>query len=334
MSFPIIFLIIAPLAAVIALLLGPPFSRVAIALSLFFSACGLVLLYKSLILPLRKFAYNISQPEAGPITPVPKTCEIVNALQNHMNTREALLQHDLDEAREAVEKLRHEIQDLRAKRSIIVQAQQTTLEALRKSQSAMTAVAESMGAADCSDEDRVRNKQQLLGAVTALHRSECIMLRTGECLDSTDSASDKIKQTLPDAFPWKAEHATNIPVVDAQHKLLLSYLNKLHRVMQKGYNKKLLLEILDELTGYAFTHFATEEVFFTHTAYPHINKHMEEHHNFLETVAKLREDVLDDKAFIDIALLEYLKTWIVEHIELMDSEFIPYVQGTEPEQQQ
>ena len=41
MGVPIIFLIIAPLAGIIALQLTPPFSSAAVILSLVFSACGL-----------------------------------------------------------------------------------------------------------------------------------------------------------------------------------------------------------------------------------------------------------------------------------------------------
>jgi len=46
MGVPIIFLIIAPLAGIIAMQLTPPFSRLAVVLSLLFSLCGLVLLYR------------------------------------------------------------------------------------------------------------------------------------------------------------------------------------------------------------------------------------------------------------------------------------------------
>ena len=50
-------------------------------------------------------------------------------------------------------------------------------------------------------------------------------------------------------------------------------------------------------------------------------------------MAQLRDAVLDDKAFIDIALLEYLKTWLVEHIQRMDTGFVPYVTGANTKQQ-
>ena len=99
--------------------------------------------------------------------------------------------------------------------------------------------------------------------------------------------------------------------------------------MQNGCDKNLLLEILDELTGYAFTHFATEEMYFTRSTYPLADKHLEEHQQFRKTVTQLRDAVLDGKAFIDIALLEYLKTWLVEHIQRMDAGIAPYVTRAE-----
>ena len=104
--------------------------------------------------------------------------------------------------------------------------------------------------------------------------------------------------------------------------------------MQKGCDKSLLLESLDDLTGYAFSHSATAEIFFSRTAYPLTARHIEVHHGFRKTVTELREAVLDDKAFIDIALLEYLKTWLVDHIQQMDVGFASYVIGTNPTPEQ
>lgn len=332
MGVPIIFLIIAPLAAVIALLLSAPFSRAAILLSLIFSACGLVLLYRCLLLPLRKFINTISQPAGLEARPVPTSCDMVNALQGHIRARETTLHNDLAEARDTIENLRQEIHLLREKHAVFSQAQQTNIEALRNTQSGLETLAAWVEDGDISAEERARHKKLIGDFLTSLQRSECILLQSKEFLDSDGKSNDPFEQLLPEAFPWKQEYNTNIPVVDGQHMLLLSYINKLHRGMQKGCNNKLLLDILDDLTGYAFTHFATEELFFARTDYPLTSKHMEEHHKFRETVAQLRDAVLDDKAFIDIALLEYLKTWLVEHIQRMDTGFVPYVMGAKGKQ--
>ena len=329
MGISIIFLLIAPLADIIALQLTPPFSRVAVVLSLIFSLCGLALLYRYLLLPLRRFVTAISQLDCVAPPSIPTACDLVRTLEDSIRARETALRHELGEARDTTDKLRQEVQELREKRAVAVQVRHTVLEALRKTQKGLDALAASADADEGSAENRAHLKQQLQDHAITLHRSECILLHSGQFLDSDGADSVDADQKLPEAFPWKARYNTNVPVIDGQHKLLLSYINKLHRGMQKGCDKKLLLEILDDLVGYAFTHFATEEIFFSRSAYPLTSRHIEEHQKFRETVTQLRDAVLDDKAFIDIALLEYLKTWIVEHIQQMDVGFAPYVTGTE-----
>jgi len=330
MGVPIIFLIIAPLAGIIAMQLPPPFSRLAVVLSLIFSFCGLVLLYRYLLLPLRTVVAALAQPGCAEIPSIPTACDVVRALEDSLNAREATLRHDLAEARETAAKLRQEIQELRERRVVDMQTQQTALAALRKAQSELNDLATAADAGSGLPVDRPHIREQILDLSAVLHHSECILLHASQLLGTADTDKDEADTTLAAAFPWDSRYNTNIPVIDGQHKLLLSYINKLHRGMQKGCDKKLLLEILDDLTGYAFSHFATEEIFFSRTAYPLTARHIEVHQNFRKTVTELREAVLDDKAFIDIALLEYLTTWLVDHIQQMDGGFASYVIGTTP----
>ena len=324
MGVPIIFFIIAPLAGIIALQLTPPFSSMAVTLSLVFSACGLWLLYKYLLRPLRTLTVAVSQAGCMEIPTIDEACDLVRALEDSMRARETTLKHDADESREELKKLLQEIQELREKRAVTLQAQQAVLEVLRKAQAQLNALAVPLTSGWGQNAAEPWHDPQLLFKVAAdLHRSECTLLHAEQVWDSSEPIA-------VEPFPWKDGYDTDIPVIDGQHKLLLSYINKLHSGMQNGCDKSLLLEILDDLTGYAFTHFATEEMYFTRTPYPLAAKHLEEHQQFRQTVTQLRDAVLDGKAFIDIALLEYLKTWLVEHIQHMDADFAPYVTGTEP----
>ena len=329
MGVPIIFLIISPVAGVIAMQLTPPFSRLAVALSLIFSICGLVLLYRYLLLPLRTFVTAISQPDSTEIPSIPAASDIVRALEDSLKSREAAFRHELAEAREAADKLRQKVQELRDKHRGDIQARQAILATLRKAQSELNALAAAADADNGLPVERLRIRERILDLSATLHHSECILLHHGQFLDAAGANSADADHTPEEVFPWDSRYNTFIPVIDGQHKLLLSYINRLHREMQKGCDKMLLLEILDDLTGYAFSHFATEEIFFSRTAYPLTSRHIEVHQSFRKTVTELREAVLDDKAFIDIALLEYLKIWLVEHIQQMDVGFAPYVTGSE-----
>ena len=324
MGVPIIFLIIAPLAGIISLQLNPPFSSAAVILSLVFSACGLGLLYKYLLRPLRTLIATVTQSSCKEIPTIGAACDLIRALEDSLHTRETAQKHALSEAHAALEKLRLDIQELRENSAVTLQAQQAALEVLRKAQAQLKALAVPLIASQGINTAEPRHNPQMLVKIAAdLHHSECMLLHAGQFWGSSEPSP-------LEAFPWKDCYNTDIPVVDGQHKLLLSYINKLHSSMQNGCDKSLLLEILDDLTGYAFTHFATEEMYFTRTAYPLAAKHIEEHQQFRQTVTQLRDAVLDGKAFIDIALLEYLKTWLVEHIQRMDTGFATHVTEEEP----
>ena len=329
MGVPIIFLIIAPLAGIIALQLTPPFSSAAVNLSLVFSACGLGLLYKYLLHPLRTLTAAVSRLGSSNIPAIGASCDLVRALEDSMKARETALKHDAAEACEASEKLQKEIQELRENRAVTLQAHQTVLEVLRQAQTQLIGLATTATEHAQSSAKQQHDPQMFVKLAAELHRSECTLLHAGHFWDD-DAHDDRSEPAAFEVFPWKHCYNTNIPVIDGQHKLLVSYINKLHSGMQNGCDKSLLLEILDELTGYAFTHFATEERYFTRSAYPLTDKHIEEHQQFRQTVTQLRDAVLDGKAFIDIALLEYLKAWLVEHIQHMDVGIAPYVTGAEP----
>ena len=327
MGVPVIFLIIAPLAGIIALQLTPPFSNAAVILSLVFSACGLGLLYKYLLRPLRTLTTAVSQAGGINIPAIGASCDLVRALEDSLHAHDAAMKHSAGEAHDAQEKLLQEIQHLRENRAATLQAQQAALEVLRKAQAQLNGLAISLAAPQGQNAATPHDPQIFIKLVADLHRCESTLLHAGE-FSSGALQADADPAPL-DIFSWKDCYNTNIPAIDGQHKLLVSYINRLHNGMQKGCDKTLLLEILDELTGYAFTHFATEERYFTRSAYPLTDKHIEEHQQFRQTVTQLRDAVIDGKTFINIALLEYLKTWFVEHIQRMDVGITPYVTGAE-----
>ncbi len=331
MGVPIVFLIIALLAGIIALQLTPPFSSAAVILSLVFSACGLWFLYKHLLCPLRTLTTAVSQSGCKEIPTIGTACDLVRALEDSLRAQQTAMKHVSNEALAAQEELRIELQELRENRAVSLQAQQAVIDVLRKAQARLNELAISLAAGQGKDGSEPWHDPQLFFKIAAeLRHSERALLHAGQFWGEA-ACADSMEPLPAEAFPWKSSYNTDIPVIDGQHKLLLSYLNKLHSGMQNGCNNNLLLEILDDLTGYAFTHFATEEMYFTRSAYPLANKHIDEHQQFRQTVTQLRDAVLDGKAFIDIALLEYLKAWLVEHIQHMDAGFAPYVTGAAPD---
>lgn len=144
--------------------------------------------------------------------------------------------------------------------------------------------------------------------------------------DSGEKSNIPTFQTSADNIvSWSNDLSTGVSAIDSQHKLLLSYINKLHRAIQNYRDEQELLDILDALAGYAFTHFNTEEIFFTHSEYPLIDQHIAIHEEFKTKVVEFRKSVLEGKANVDTQVLDFLKNWLVEHIQGMDVGFGKYL---------
>ena len=128
---------------------------------------------------------------------------------------------------------------------------------------------------------------------------------------------------------WSEELATGVEAIDGQHKLLLTWINKLHHAVNSGRSREELREVLEALAGYAFTHFNTEEIFFKRSAYPDTEKHIRIHEEFRARVEEFHAALLAGKANVDMEVLRFLRDWLIHHISGMDVAFAPYLKETE-----
>jgi hemerythrin len=75
---------------------------------------------------------------------------------------------------------------------------------------------------------------------------------------------------------------------------------------------------------YALKHFSTEEVYMIEFDYPEFQHHKEEHHDFsIRTIAYL-DRVINGDYQIANEILEYLKKWLVNHIQVSDKKHTDY----------
>ncbi|HJB66491.1 MAG TPA: bacteriohemerythrin [Candidatus Mailhella merdavium] len=129
-----------------------------------------------------------------------------------------------------------------------------------------------------------------------------------------------------DLVQWTDNLATGIPLIDEQHKMLLNYINNLYRATQRGVTDDVLLNILDVLHDYTVSHFSTEEQFFLHSDYPDSQKHKELHRKFTNKIAEFRDSLAKGSAQVSMELLNFLKDWLIHHIQGTDHLYVDYVQ--------
>jgi hemerythrin len=122
-------------------------------------------------------------------------------------------------------------------------------------------------------------------------------------------------------FKWSPDYSVNIKTIDNQHRELVNILNRLFVAVSRREGDKVIAGILDALTSYTQTHFALEERLMRQAQYKDLVPHMEEHRKLLDQLDQLcRKHLIEEKA-IYFEMLSFLKTWLKEHIQGVDTKY-------------
>lgn len=124
---------------------------------------------------------------------------------------------------------------------------------------------------------------------------------------------------------WSDSMSTGVKVVDDDHKILLSLLNKLYKYVNNKEKREVLGNALDKLVDYTVYHFDREEKIMQAGHYPNLQKHHNIHENLKAQVAKIAHQFNEQKEdVIAQELLEFLKDWLINHILKEDMAFRPF----------
>lgn len=126
---------------------------------------------------------------------------------------------------------------------------------------------------------------------------------------------------------WNDKWATGIKTIDDQHKHFIGIVNKAYTINEKGKDKKILGDILGELTEYARIHFSTEENYFDDTEYPDSDMHKEKHQKLVAKVLGFSKRFETEKDFSVLVkdFLEFLRGWLDEHLVRVDHKYVPWL---------
>ena len=121
---------------------------------------------------------------------------------------------------------------------------------------------------------------------------------------------------------WDDKYSVGLSIVDEEHKELIGILNKAVFAKEHNVNPEEIKEVLREMTIYVLTHFKTEETYMIEFNYPEYQYHKEEHHDFsIKTIAYLDKVIKGDYQIAN-EILEYLKQYLVNHIQVTDKNYI------------
>ncbi|MGA2448936.1 MAG: bacteriohemerythrin [Polyangiaceae bacterium] len=111
---------------------------------------------------------------------------------------------------------------------------------------------------------------------------------------------------------------------DDDHREMIRLINDLHSAMKSGQARDILSSLTDKLADYAKLHIGDEETTMQRFGYPQLASHRQEHAEFAERVAEIRQQAQAGDVVSAIDLLEFLQAWLFNHILGTDRLYAPF----------
>jgi hemerythrin-like metal-binding protein len=121
---------------------------------------------------------------------------------------------------------------------------------------------------------------------------------------------------------WGPDLELGIPLLDAQHRSLVSLANRLYLEHKKGKRGMEAKRAVSELFAYSNTHFGDEEAFFARFNLPSMGQHALAHSAFIARASEFEERLSSGTPAEAAELLGFLESWIKRHIGRDDRELV------------
>jgi hemerythrin len=123
-------------------------------------------------------------------------------------------------------------------------------------------------------------------------------------------------------YEMKPEYYTGINFIDEEHKKLFDIANTAYELLTNEFipdKYDYIMEVVNELRDYAKYHFDHEETYMNSINYRRVLSQKVSHDDFIERIGKYDADIVDEKQKESLLeLLEFLTSWLVEHIYKKD----------------
>jgi hemerythrin len=126
---------------------------------------------------------------------------------------------------------------------------------------------------------------------------------------------------------WSDSYSVKVKQFDEQHKKLIDMINQLHDAMKSGKGSETMGPVLKALATYTQTHFAAEEQLMKHYGYPDYESHKKEHNQLVMQVVDIQKQLLAGKAPITQTVMNFLRDWLVKHIQGVDKNYGLFFNG-------
>ena len=129
---------------------------------------------------------------------------------------------------------------------------------------------------------------------------------------------------------WSSKYSVGVQSMDSQHTVLFGILNDLHTAMMKGEASKFAGVLLRKLLSYTKDHFAAEEALMAAAGYTGLAQHRLKHRDLCKQVEEFAARYERGESALNVQLLNFLRDWLTNHIQLEDQKYGPCVKMLRP----
>lgn len=122
---------------------------------------------------------------------------------------------------------------------------------------------------------------------------------------------------------WGETLSVGIRELDEQHKKLIGIINRLIEEQKVLTKPETVAALISEMVDYAEIHFRAEEYLMAEYGYEKQDEHIRSHRAFIARTHEFME-APEGPNILSVSLLEYLKSWLVNHILHEDMEYKPF----------
>lgn len=124
-------------------------------------------------------------------------------------------------------------------------------------------------------------------------------------------------------YEMKPEYLTGIDFIDEEHTKLFSIANNAYELLTDQFipdKYDYILEVINELKEYTKYHFDHEETYMNSIGYKRILSQKVAHDDFIEKLFSYDSEKIDEnQKDVLLELLDFLNTWLIEHILRKDT---------------
>ena len=128
---------------------------------------------------------------------------------------------------------------------------------------------------------------------------------------------------------WGPAWMTGHPVIDADHQVLVQYINELNGAMLTGSGRDIAGGILDKLVLYAREHFAREEAIWHQGELESLEQHRRTHAGLIGRIERFQQDFQSGQACLSTELMSFLREWLIDHVFKTDKPAVNSINGAD-----